>query len=150
MSGSGWTSLKQAWERMSLREQRSLLGLAGLVLMLVGYASIWQPTRQRLEVAEHEYRQQVLLNARIQRAEPDRDTSAAVRPLSVRVNDSATAAGLEIEEMQVDGDSLRLTVTGEANPLLHWLDRHERDGAVLQALSLEVREGMLEARLVLR
>ncbi|WP_422776899.1 type II secretion system protein GspM [Pseudomonas mediterranea] len=150
MSRNGWARLKQAWASMSFREQRLLLGLAGLVLVAVGYASIWQPARQRLEIAERQYRQQAQLNARIQRAEPDRDTSAALRPLSVRVNDSATAAGLEIAEMEIEGDSLRLTVTGDANPLLHWLDRHERDGATVRSLALEARDGVLEARVVLR
>jgi len=95
------------------------------------------------------HRQQVELSARIQRAEPGRDTSVATRPLSVQVNDSATAAGLDITEMQVDGDSLRLLVSGDANPLLHWLDQHEREGAVLQSLTLEARNGLLEARVVL-
>jgi general secretion pathway protein M len=150
MSLSGWTRLKQVWESMSCREQRLLLGLAGLTLVVVGYTSIWQPTRQRLEIAERQYRQQAQLTARIQRAEPDRDTSAALRPLSVRVNDSATTAGLDIAEMEIEGDSLRLTVTGDANPLLNWLDRHERDGAAVRSLALEARDGVLEARVVLR
>jgi general secretion pathway protein M len=150
MSLSGWTRLKQVWESMSCREQRLLLGLAGLTLVVVGYTSIWQPTRQRLEIAERQYRQQAQLTARIQRAEPDRDTSAALRPLSVRVNDSATTAGLDIAEMEIEGDSLRLTVTGDANPLLNWLDRHERDGAAVRSLALEAHDGVLEARVVLR
>lgn len=150
MSLSGWTRLRQVWESMSCREQRLLLGLAGLTLVVVGYTSIWQPTRQRLEIAERQYRQQAQLTARIQRAEPDRDTSAALRPLSVRVNDSATTAGLDIAEMEIEGDSLRLTVTGDANPLLNWLDRHERDGAAVRSLALEARDGVLEARVVLR
>lgn len=150
MSLSGWTRLRQVWESMSCREQRLLLGLAGLTLVVVGYTSIWQPTRQRLEIAERQYRQQAQLTARIQRAEPDRDTSAALRPLPVRVNDSATAAGLDIAEMEIEGDSLRLTVTGDANPLLNWLDRHERDGAAVRSLALEARDGVLEARVVLR
>ncbi|AKJ97613.1 MULTISPECIES: type II secretion system protein GspM [Pseudomonas] len=139
--------LKQAWAGVSRREQGLLLGTAGLVLVTVGYTSIGRPMAQRLEVAERQYRQQAELSVRIQRAAPARDT--ADRPLSVRVNDSATAAGLDIAEMEVDGDALRLMVTGDANPLLHWLDRHERDGAVLHALTLEVRGKVLEARVVL-
>lgn len=149
MNIHGWQGLKRAWEKKSGREQGLLLGLAGLVLVVVGYLLIWQPTRQRLEVAERQYRQQVELSARIQRAEPGRDTSVATRPLSVQVNGSATAAGLDITEMQVDGDSLRLLVSGDANLLLHWLDQHEREGAVLQSLTLEARNGLLEARVVL-
>ncbi|WHS60812.1 type II secretion system protein GspM [Pseudomonas sp. G2-4] len=149
MNISGWQGLKRAWEKKSGREQGLLLGLAGLLLVVVGYLSIWQPTRQRLEIAERQYRQQAELSARIQRAEPGRDTSVATRPLAVRVNDSAAAAGLDITEMEVDGDSLRLAVSGDADPLLHWLDQHERDGATLQSLTLEARNGVLEARMVL-
>ena len=137
MNVKGWLALKQAWGRTSRREQGLLLGLAGLVLVALAYTSIWQPTRQRLEVAERQHRQQAELMARIQRAEPTRDATAATRPLSVRVNEGATAAGLEIAEMEVDGDSLRLVVSGEANSLLRWLDQQEREGAVLQSLTLE-------------
>ncbi|MGN8345430.1 type II secretion system protein GspM [Pseudomonas sp. SMV71] len=137
---------KQAWEKVSPREQRLLLGLAVSLLIMVGYTSIWQPIRQRLEVAERHYRQQAELSARIQRAEPARDTRVVARSLSVRVNDSAAAAGLEIAEMERDGDSLRLAVSGDAARLLDWLDQHEREGAVLQSLTLQAREGVLDAR----
>ncbi|UQI31648.1 type II secretion system protein M [Pseudomonas bijieensis] len=142
--------LIQAWGRVSRREQQLLLGLAGLLLVVVAYTSIWQPTRQRLEVAERQYRQQAELHARIQRADPPRDLTTAIRPLSVRVNDSASAAGLDIAEMEVDGDSLRLVVSGDANSLLHWLDQREQEGAALQSLTLEARDRVLEARVVLR
>ncbi|OPG74021.1 type II secretory protein PulM [Pseudomonas ogarae] len=150
MNVKEWLALKQVWGRTSRREQGLLLGLAGLVLVALAYTSIWQPTRQRLEVAERQHRQQAELMARIQRAEPTRDATAAARPLSVRVNEGATAAGLEIAEMEVDGDSLRLVVSGEANSLLGWLDQQEREGAVLQSLTLEAENGVLGARVVLR
>lgn len=142
--------LIQAWGRLSRREHQLLLGLVGLSLVVVVYTSIWQPVRQRLDVAERQYRQQAELHARIQRAEPARDMTTATRPLSVRVNDSAAATGLEIAEMEVDGDSLRLAVSGDANQLLQWLDQQEREGATLQSLTLEARNSVLEARLVLR
>lgn len=150
MNVKGWLALKQAWGRTSRREQGLLLGLAGLVLVALAYTAIWQPTRQRLEVAERQHRQQAELMARIQRAEPTREATAATRPLSVRVNEDATAAGLDIAEMEVDGDSLRLAVSGEANSLLRWLDQQEREGAVLQSLTLEAENGVLGARVVLR
>ncbi|WP_339480999.1 MULTISPECIES: type II secretion system protein GspM [unclassified Pseudomonas] len=150
MNVKGWLALKQAWGETSRREQGLLLGLVGLVLVALAYTSIWQPTRQRLELAERQHRQQAELMARIQRAEPTRDATAATGPLSVRVNEGATAAGLEIAEMEVDGDSLRLAVSGEANSLLRWLDQQERDGAVLQSLTLEAENGLLGARVVLR
>ena len=145
-----FNSLIQAWGRRSRREQQLLLGLVGLLLVVVVYTTIWQPVRQRLDVAERQYRQQAELHARIQRAEPARDLTTATRPLSVRVNDSAAATGLEIAEMEVDGDSLRLAVSGDANQLLQWLDQQEREGATLQSLTLEARNSVLEARVVLR
>ncbi|SEJ75527.1 type II secretion system protein GspM [Pseudomonas sp. NFACC07-1] len=145
-----FNSLIQAWGRLSRRERQLLLGLVGLLLVVVVYTTIWQPVRQRLDVAERQYRQQAELHARIQRAEPARDLTTATRPLSVRVNDSAAATGLEIAEMEVDGDSLRLAVSGDANQLLQWLDQQEREGATLQSLTLEARNSVLEARVVLR
>ena len=150
MNVNAWLSLKQGWGQRSRREQQLLLGMAGLVLLVMGYLSIWQPTRQRLEIAERHYRQQSELSIRIQRAEPAQAAIIAEGPLSVRVNDSATAAGLEIGQMEVDGDSLRLAVSGEANRLLLWLDQQEREGATLQSLTLEVEKSVLVARVVLR
>lgn len=116
--------------------------------MFLLFTSIWQPTRHRLDLAERQYWQQAELAARIQRLEPTGATTAT-SSLSVRINDSATAAGLELAELEIDGDSLRLAVSGDGNRLLDWLDRHERDGASLQVLSLEVRNGVLDARMVL-
>ncbi|WP_434572857.1 type II secretion system protein M [Pseudomonas sp. Z3-6] len=150
MNIGGWRVLKQAWGNLSRREQGLLLGLAGLLSVTLAYTAIWQPTRQRLEVAERQHRQQAELSARIQRAEPSRETTAGTRPLSVRVNESATAAGLDIAEMEVDGDSLRLTASGDASALLQWLDQQEREGAGLRSLTLEVENGVLGARVVLR
>ena len=115
--------------------------------MFLLFTSIWQPTRHRLDLAERQYWQQAELAARIRRLEPT--AAPATSSLSVRINDSATAAGLELAELEIDGDSLRLAVSGDANRLLDWLDRHERDGATLQVLSLEVRNGILDARMVL-
>jgi general secretion pathway protein M len=149
MKLNGWQVSKQVWGSLSRREQGLLLGLVGLLSLALAYAAIWQPTRQRLVVAERQYRQQAELSVRIQRAEPSRDTTAANQPLSVRVNESATAAGLDIAEMDVEGDSLRLAVRGDASALLRWLDRQEREGAGLRSLTLEARDDALEARVVL-
>ncbi|MNN88875.1 hypothetical protein D3C81_2066130 [compost metagenome] len=55
-----------------------------------------------------------------------------------------------MQQMDGDNDQLRLTLSGDAMALLPWLDRLERDGTALQSLTLETRDGLLEARLVLR
>ncbi|TWC10530.1 MULTISPECIES: type II secretion system protein GspM [unclassified Pseudomonas] len=150
MDHSAWLVLKQGWRRITHREQELLVLLIGFVLVVGAYFSIWQPTRQRLDVAERQYLQQAELAAQIQRAEPRNGASVVTSPLSVQVNDSATAAGLDITEMNVDGEALRLIVSGDANRLLDWLDQCERDGATLQSLTLEARKGELHAQVVLR
>lgn len=150
MSFTGWQGLKQSWGRISRREQGLLLLSLGVVLVVGAYFSIWLPSRQRLDLAERQYRQQAALAVRIQHAEPRTGVNAVSGPLSVRVNDSATAAGLEITEMNVEGDALRLSISGDGKRLLDWLDQCERQGAPLKSLTLEARNGALEARVVLR
>jgi general secretion pathway protein M len=143
--------MKQAWRRISVREQRLLQVLGAFLLAVVAFSLIWQPTRQRLETVERQYQQQAGLAAQLQRALPRShfpvDTD---QPLSLRISESAAASGLEIRQMESDGDLLRLTLNGNAQPLMQWLDGMEREGVALQTLTLEKRDDALEARLVLR
>lgn len=143
--------MKAAWLRLSLREQRLLLAMGAFLLAVVAFSLIWQPTRQRLETMERQHQQQLAVSAQLQRAQP-RSTPPVVthQSLSLRVSESATEAGLEIHQMDTDNDVLRLTLSGDAKALLQWLDRTERDGVVLQSLTLEKRDAVLEARVVLR
>ncbi|MCP1515989.1 general secretion pathway protein M [Pseudomonas migulae] len=143
--------MKAAWQRLSLREQRLLLAMGAFLLAVVAFSLIWQPTRQRLETMERQHQQQLAVSAQLQRAQP-RSTRPVVshQSLSLRVSESATAAGLEIHQMDTDNDVLRLTLSGDAQALLQWLDRTERDGVALQSLTLEKRDAVLEARVVLR
>ncbi|MBD9610862.1 MULTISPECIES: type II secretion system protein GspM [unclassified Pseudomonas] len=143
--------MKAAWQRLSLREQRLLLAMGAFLLAVVAFSLIWQPTRQRLETMERQHQQQLAVSAQLQRAQP-RSTPPVVshQSLSLRVSESATAAGLEIHQMDTDNDVLRLTLSGDAQALLQWLDRTERDGVALQSLTLEKRDAVLEARVVLR
>ncbi|WP_454862833.1 type II secretion system protein GspM [Pseudomonas hormoni] len=143
--------MKTVWQRLSNREQRLLLAVGVFLLVVAVFILIWQPTRQRLEAVERGHQQQRALAAQLQRAQP-RSTVAVVadQPLSLRISESATAAGLELHQMDADNDLLRLTLSGDAKTLLQWLDRAERDGAVVQSLVLEKRDAVLEARVVLR
>ncbi|MNR56819.1 hypothetical protein D3C85_1774730 [compost metagenome] len=52
--------------------------------------------------------------------------------------------------MESDSDLLRVTLNGNAQPLIQWLDGIERDGVALQTLTLEKRDDALEARVVLK
>ena len=143
--------MKAAWQRLSLREQRLLLAMGAFLLVVVAFSLIWQPTRQRLETMERQHQQQLAVSAQLQRAQP-RSTPPVVshQSLSLRVSESATEVGLEIHQMDTDNDVLRLTLSGDAKALLQWLDRTERDGVALQSLTLEKRDAVLGARVVLR
>lgn len=139
------------WRRLSVREQRLLLGLSAFVLGVAAFGLIWQPTQQRLATAERQYQQQLALAAQLQQVRPRSHIPQAVdQPLSLRISESVVAAGLELQQMDSDNELLRLTLSGDAMALLQWLDRIERDGVVLQSLTLEKRDTVLEARVVLR
>jgi general secretion pathway protein M len=143
--------MKQIWRRTSTREQQLLLVLGVFLLTVVAFTLIWQPTRQRLEDVERQYQQQMALAAQLQRAQPRSHVAVDTdQPLSLRVSESAAAAGLEIRQMETDSDLLRLTLNGDSQTLLQWLDGMERSGVALQSLTLEKRDDALEARLVLR
>jgi general secretion pathway protein M len=143
--------MKAAWQRLSLREQRLLLAMGAFLLAVVAFSLIWQPTRQRLETMERQHQQQLAVSAQLQRAQPRSPPPVVThQSLSLRVSESATEARLEIHQMDTDNDVLRLTLSGEAKALLQWLDRTERDGVALQSLTLEKRDAVLEARVVLR
>ena len=143
--------MKQVWRRISAREQRLLQVLGAFLLAVVAFSLIWQPTRQRLETVERQYQQQAGLAAQLQRALPRSHVPVdSEKPLSLRISESAAAAGLEIRQMESDSDLLRVTLNGNAQPLMQWLDGIERGGVALQSLTLEKRDDALEARLVLR
>ncbi|MHC8364830.1 type II secretion system protein GspM [Pseudomonas sp. ZT5P21] len=139
------------WQRLSIREQRLLLVVGVFLLVVAVFSLIWQPSLQRLEAVERRYQQQLALAAQLQRAQPRSSVAVvAEQPLSLRISESVAAVGLELHQMEADNDLLRLTLSGEAKTLLQWLDRVERDGAAVQSLTLEKRDAVLEARVVLR
>jgi general secretion pathway protein M len=139
------------FQRLSLREQRLLLALGIFVLSVMAFALIWQPTQQRLATAERQYQQQLALAAQLQQARPRSHIPQPLdQLLSLLISESVVSAGLELHQMDSDTDLLRLNVSGDAMALLPWLDRIEREGIALQSLTLEKRDAVLEARVVLR
>jgi general secretion pathway protein M len=136
------------WQRLSLREQRLLLIVGVFLVAVVAFSLIWQPGRQRLEAVERQYQQQLALAAQLQRARPI--VVVTDQPLSLRVSESVTAVGLELDQMEADNDLLRLTLSGDAKAVLEWLDGVEREGASVQSMVLEKRGVGLEVRVVLR
>lgn len=143
--------MKQVWQRISVREQRLLQALGAFLLIVVAFSLIWQPTRQRLETVERQHRHQLALVAQLQHAQPRSNAPAdSGQPLSLRISDNATAAGLDIHQMETDVDTVRLTLSGNANAVMQWLDGVEREGVAMQSLTLEKRDALLEARVVFR
>lgn len=142
-------SAVHTWKGLSVRERHLLKAMALLLLGGVSYALLWQPTQQRWVVAERHYQQQLALARRVQLAQPRQELPASTQPLPARLSERAAAAGLELQQMEVDSDQLRLTLSGEARALLNWLADLDRDGMTFLALTLEKREQQLEARLVL-
>lgn len=143
--------MKTFWQRLSVREQRLLLVVGVFLLVVAVFSLIWEPTRQRLGVVERQYQQQLALAEQLQRAQPRRTVAVVTgQHLSLRISESVAAAGLELHQMDADNDLLRLSLSGDAKTLLQWLNRAEREGASVQAMSLEKRDAVLEARVVLR
>ncbi|MGY2186078.1 Type II secretion system protein M [compost metagenome] len=147
----GLKSVVVKFQSLSRREQRLLLALSVFVLSVMAFALIWQPTQQRLATAERQYQQQLALATQLQQARPRSHIPQPLdQPLSLRISESVVTAGLELHQMDSDNELLRLTLSGDAMALLPWLDRIEREGIALQSLTLEKRDAVLEARVVLR
>ena len=145
-----YSNVNERWQRLSIREQRMVTILGLFVLAIAAYSLIWQPTRLRLESAERSYQQQRHFETQLQTAPPPTHPVNRDQPLSLRLSESANASGLDVQHLETDDLQIRLTLSGNANTLLQWLDRLERDGATLQSLTLERREAALEARVVVR
>jgi general secretion pathway protein M len=140
----------EIWNRQSPRDRQLLSGLGVFLLAVLAFSVVWQPAQQRLLVAERLYQQRLALAMEVQRAQPPVGRAATTQPLSTQVSESAVAAGLELQQFDVEGNMFRLTVSGDALALLAWLDQTEQGGAALQSLTLEKRGKLLEARLVLK
>ena len=146
-----FTTLLQRWQRLSRREQYLLGGLAVFVMGVATFSLIWQPTQQRLASAERHYQQQLALAAQLQQVQPRSQQQRPLeQPLALHISESISTTGLDLQQMDNDNELLRLTLSGEAMTLLAWLDQLEQQGAVLQALTLDKRDGLLEAQVVLR
>jgi general secretion pathway protein M len=142
--------MKQAWQRISRREQGMLQLLGGFLLLVLVFSLIWQPARQRMEAAERHYQQQMSLAVQLQRALPHSHVVVPDQPLSLRISESLNTTRLEIRQMEAEGELLRLTLEGDAATLMTWIDGIERAAVALQSLSLERRDKVLQAQMVLR
>jgi general secretion pathway protein M len=139
----------QGWKTLSPRERFLVKSLTLFLLGVLAFQALWQPARQRVVSAERNYQQQQALAQRVQSAQPQRALQVTSQPLASRITDSADAVGLTLQQIEVDSEQVRLTLSGEAEALLRWLGDLERDAGSFQMLTLEKRGNVLEARLVL-
>lgn len=142
--------LTERWHRQSPRDRRLLSGLGLFLLTVLAFSLIWQPAQHRLLAAERQYQQRLMLAKEVQRAQPSAAHVSMTQPLSTQVSESIIAAGLELQRFETVDNTLRLTLIGDAMALLAWLDQTEQSGVFLQSLTLEKRDKLLEARLVLK
>ena len=146
--------LRKRWQQLSRRDQQ-LCGLLALFLLIVfAVYGLWQPAQQRLAQAQTKYFKQRALASQLQLATPARAAKAFDQPLSTRLSESAVSAGLNVQQFDIEPQTLRISVTGDAIALLNWLERIEQDGAEFHSLSLEKRgleknSATLDAHLVL-
>jgi len=143
-------ALTQRWQGLGLRDRRMLIGLGIFLTVVSLFSGVWQPAQQRLERSERVYQQRLLLAAEVQRAQPTAQRANPSRSLSNRLSETVAAAGLELQQLDQDGQSLRVTLSGNVLALLQWLDQTEQSGAALQSLSLEKRDKLLVAQVAWR
>jgi general secretion pathway protein M len=134
------------WSRLGPRDRRMLVLLAAVLLAVLLWQGLWQPAQVRLAGAERQFQQHWELAREISTASPQSSrASAPVGP--AQVSETVAAAGLELEQLNVDASLVRLTLRGDPLALLTWLEGMERRGAILQNLVLEKRAAQLEASL---
>ncbi len=134
--------LKRHGPLLGVRDRRLSMGLGAVLVAACLFKGVWQPAQQRLQHAERLYQQRLLLAVQVQRARPGQAPSGE-QPLSRRLSDSAAVAGLEWLQMDKDAQGLRLTLAGQAEAVLGWLIRAEREGAQMQTLTLERQDERL-------
>lgn len=142
--------LSLTWHRLTLRDQQALKVLGLVLVAVLALIGMWQPAQLRLAAAEHMYQQQQRVAAEISQIQAPSGRSHDARPLSVQLNERALADGLDLQQLEVQDRTLRLTIGGEARALLAWIHQTELAGATLQSLTLDKRGQHLEAQLVVQ
>ncbi|MGE8097392.1 type II secretion system protein GspM [Pseudomonas fluorescens] len=143
-------SVAQTWNRLAPRDRQALSVLAVALVAVLAFVGLWQPSQQRLAVAERLYQQRLVQAGEVARAQAPSARAAGAAPLSTQLSERAIADGLDLQQLEVQGDLLRLTLRGDARALLAWLHRTELEGATLQSLTLDKQGQALEAQVVVQ
>lgn len=150
----------QRWRALAPREQLSLASLAGFLLLVLLYLTLWQPAQQRLLAARAAFETQRELNAYLHSQAPlarslvsAPQTNVDPARLQGLVTASATTQGLTIERLDSDGEGV-LQVSVQAAPfaqLLRWFAALQEQGVQIAEAGLDRGgDNLVAARLSLR
>ncbi len=142
--------VRQTWSRLAPRDRQALRTLVVALVAVLAFVGLWQPSQQRLAAAEGLYQQRLVQAGEVSRAQAPNARPMTTAPLSTQLSERAIADGLDLQQLEVQGDLLRLTLRGDARVLLAWLHRTEQDGAILQSLMLDKQGQALEAQVMVR
>lgn len=124
------------WSDRTPRERIMLAALAGVMLIWVAFAGLWQPLQaQRAsllsQIARYQTAAQMLAN-------PVQATTTDPRPIPVIITDSAAAFQLTIRRLQPTGDVVQIVLEDAPfDAVLLWIDALTTDHALtLQSLDL--------------
>lgn len=129
--------MKVWWEGLGQRERQLVALAVALVVLIAGYAMVWQPMHDALAVTRQRVanKQQILLwmeNARAEAQQQQRATAQSApdddgQSLSALLESSAKSSGISeaLSRIQPSGnDSARLAFSDvEFNNLMRWLAR---------------------------
>jgi general secretion pathway protein M len=156
-------SLQAYWAGLQSRERHTLIAGALALILLLGYALVWEPyqselKRLRQSVAEQEQllawmEQAAAEVAQLRRSAPAR--SASRQPLLTLVDTTARQRGLggALKRVQPDGEAVQVWLEQAAfDEVLRWVDGLARShGIRVNGMVVERAEasGLVNARLVL-
>lgn len=140
---------RDGWQQLPRRDRQLCLVLGVFLIVVFSLYGLWQPSQQRLATAQALYLKNLAQAAEVQRARPTQAVRVFEQPLSTRLSESAAASGLNVQQFEMDAEVLRVTLNGDALAVLSWLARIEQEGAHFETLSLEKRDQILEAQLLI-
>lgn len=137
-------ALRLAWSERSTREQRLLLVMIALAAIVVLWLGIIRPLGDALSAADARLAQAAIaqgdIAARVDELALARRTAPRRpdRPLDAAVNDAASAAGMTLSRVDLQGaDRIAIGIGAVRGPaLFDWLGGLARQGIVVERIAL--------------
>jgi len=122
--------MKQWWQELNVREQKSVAAMATVIVIFVFYSIIWQPLNENLAKSTKKLeRQQALLtwvnnNTALYQQVNTGGNTKSTGSISSIVNRTASNYQINVTRMQPQGYELQVWIDEVAfKDLLKWLDR---------------------------